>query len=369
MRAYALSHLSEAILLHDLSSLVAQERNTTAEVLAHIAEVDARRLYLPAGYPSMHAYCVGELRFSDDAAFKRIQAARAAREFPAIFSALAEGRLHLGAVCLLAAHLTRENADELLAAAAGKTKSEIDRLLTLRFPRAEAAAGDIFEPRHESNEQLAPGQVGSVEVARDVGSNGNELAPGQVGDVPTPTVKPLAPQRIALRFAIEKSTHDKLRYVQALLSHRLPTGDVAQVFDRALDALVAQLEKQKFGATSKPRSCSRRTSTNARHIPAHVRQAVWQRDQGRCTFVGETGHRCGSRRFLEYDHVDPVARGGRATVEGLRLRCRGHNQLEAERVFGADFMSAKREQSRRASEARTKNAARACPTSSAPGST
>ena len=95
MHAYTLTHLSDAILLRDLAALITRDRITTAELLAHIAEVDARRLYVPAGYSSMHAYCVDELRLSEDAAYKRIQAARAARQFPAIFTALAEaGRIH-----------------------------------------------------------------------------------------------------------------------------------------------------------------------------------------------------------------------------------------------------------------------------------
>jgi hypothetical protein len=80
---------------------------------------------------------------------------------------------------------------------------------------------------------------------------------------------------------------------------------------------------------------------SSRQVPAHVRRAVWQRDRGQCTFVGDTGHRCGASTRLEFDHVDPVARGGRATVETIRLRCRAHNQYEAERVFGAGFMRAK----------------------------
>jgi hypothetical protein len=106
MRDYSLTHLSDAALLRDLSALAARERATTAEFLAHIAEVDARRLYVPAGFSSMHAYCVGELRLSEDAAYKRIQAARAGRQFPALFVAVSEGRLHLAAACLLAPHLT-----------------------------------------------------------------------------------------------------------------------------------------------------------------------------------------------------------------------------------------------------------------------
>src|SRR6185312_1189578 len=114
MRDYSLTHLSDAVLLRDLAALIAHDRVTTAAVLAHIAEVDARRLYAPAGYPSMHAYCVGELRLSEDAAFRRIRAARAGREFPPLFAALAEGKLHLAAMSLLAPHLTRENVDELI---------------------------------------------------------------------------------------------------------------------------------------------------------------------------------------------------------------------------------------------------------------
>jgi hypothetical protein len=137
MQNYTLAHVSDAVLLHELASLVARDRVTTATLLAHIAEVDSRRLYVPAGYPSMHAFCVDELRLSEDAALRRIQAARAARRFPALFKALADGRLHLTAVCLLAPHLTPENADELIEAATHRRKSEIEAVLARRFPRLD----------------------------------------------------------------------------------------------------------------------------------------------------------------------------------------------------------------------------------------
>jgi len=133
MRALALTHRSDGSLLRHLSALVAQDRRLTASVLAHLAEVDARRLYLPAGYPSMFAYCVEELHFSEDAAYKRIQAGRAARQFPVLFTALTEGRLHLAAICLLAPHLTCENAEELVAACTHRPKAEIERWLGDRF--------------------------------------------------------------------------------------------------------------------------------------------------------------------------------------------------------------------------------------------
>jgi hypothetical protein len=81
-----------------------------------------------------------------------------------------------------------------------------------------------------------------------------------------------------------------------------------------------------------------------------VKRAVLKRDQGRCTFVGDTGHRCGARKFLEFDHIEPVARGGTPSVDGIRLRCHSHNQLEAERALGDGFMHQKREAARREAE-------------------
>jgi hypothetical protein len=54
-----------------------------------------------------------------------------------------------------------------------------------------------------------------------------------------------------------------------------------------------------------------------------------------------------------------VARGGEATIQGIRLRCRAHNQYEAERVFGSGFMAQKREGARRASAERKRAEARA----------
>jgi 5-methylcytosine-specific restriction endonuclease McrA len=338
MSTYVLSHLPDPVLLRDLAALVAQERTTTAAVLAHIAEVDARRLYLPAGFPSMHAYCVGELRLSEDAAYKPIQAARVARQFPTLFTALAEGRLHLTGLGLLAPHLTVANAGELLTAAAYQTKSDIELLLAQRFPHTELLALVQAIPPVLS-EPLAPAQV----EAR----------------VPRPKLTPLAAERFALQFTIGKDTHDMLQHAQALLSHTIPSGDVATVFHRALKALIPQLEKQKFAATAKPRPRSPRPSANTRHIPEHVKRAVWERDQGRCTFVSESGQRCRSRQRLEYDHIDPVARGGQATVERVRFLCRGHNQYEAERTFGAGFMSEKRREARRAAAERRARAAAA----------
>lgn len=134
---YSLTHLPDQVLLRGGAALATQDHVTTAALLAHIAEIDARKLYLPAGYPSMFCFCLNEYHLCEQAAFKRILAARTARKFPAIFDALEDGRLHLSAVVLIAPHLSAETVDELLEAAAYKSKSGIEKLLAKRFPRPD----------------------------------------------------------------------------------------------------------------------------------------------------------------------------------------------------------------------------------------
>ena len=137
MRTYSLRHLADSTLRHALQQLVVSDLGTTALIVAHIAEFIARKLYLEDGYASMYDYCVGELRMSEDVACRRIRAARAARRFPQIFEALADGRIHLTGISLLAPHLTEENAQELLAASVHKTKREIQLVLAARFPQPD----------------------------------------------------------------------------------------------------------------------------------------------------------------------------------------------------------------------------------------
>src|SRR5439155_23674014 len=182
------------------------------------AEFDARKLYLPAAYPSMFAYCIHELHLSDDAAYKRIQAARAARRLPVLFEALAEGRLHLGAIGLLAPYLTPENADDLLRAAAHKTKAEIEELLARRFPRSEAMGlVTVLPAPPREDAQLAPAQAEGP-GPEALGAPACQLAPGQVGT--RATLAPVAPERYLLEVTVGRDTHDKLQYAKDLLSHQ-----------------------------------------------------------------------------------------------------------------------------------------------------
>jgi hypothetical protein len=91
-------------LLHRLNALLRDSRHTEAELVAHIGEIDARRLYVRETIPSMFQYCTKRLHLSKTKTYLRIAAARASREHPVILSMLADGRLHLTAIAILAPH-------------------------------------------------------------------------------------------------------------------------------------------------------------------------------------------------------------------------------------------------------------------------
>jgi len=213
MRASMPTHLTDAALLRDLDTLAAHERGATAAIVGHIAEADRRGLYAPA-YPSMHAYCLGRLRLSEDAAYRRIQAARAAREFPVLLSELDRGRLNLSAVCLLAPHLTTENVDELVAAATHKSNADIRQWLMERFRPASASASRQIEVR------LPRLAVQQVECP---------TPPVPAPPEPLPPLEDSRPCAYEMRFTISPRGHERFRYAQALLSHAVPSGDVASV--------------------------------------------------------------------------------------------------------------------------------------------
>jgi len=370
MPGHSLTHLSDGSLRRELISLVATDCRTTAQMLAHLAEFDARRLYAEEGCSSMFTYCVEKLRFSEDTAFKRIRVARATRRFPALLDAIAGGRLHLTGAVFLAPCLEAENSEELIQAATHKTKSEIELLLAQRFPRPDVPslirALPAPGPKSAFETQVVPepvagarsnSEIAQALIAQVVPEPGALAAPRVL---PPSRVMPLAPQRFSFQTTISQDTKDKLQQIRELLGHQVEAKDLEQILGLAFDALLEKLQRSKFAATSQP-SDSRRPSGDPRHVPAAVKRQVWERDGGRCTFISSSGCRCSERRSLEYDHVQEVARGGGGSMHNIRLRCRTHNQYTAEKTFGLEFMRAKREAvspCRGASPRRSSSAAR-----------
>ena len=344
MKFYVLSHCSGPEVLRLARQRRTGERAGTAETLAAICEVESRNLYLEAGYSSLFEYCMVDLGYSEDATKKRIHATRAAREHAdLVFPALADGRLHLSGLVLLAPHLTQENAEELLAAAANQSKAKIEMLLVQRKPKPDLpawiqplASGPLHSgPAREG----APGHVESGIAGSLSPVALFEQAPAGV-EQRSRTI-PLAPQRYGYQFSSDEEFQTDLTEATELLGDAVAPGDLAAIFKRVLKAALPVLRKQKFGAAKKPGRC-RAPKPGSRRIPNSVKRAVWKRDGGRCTYVSDDGRRCTSRK-VQYDHIEEVARGGLSTESNVRLLCHAHNQLAAEKTFGRDFMENKRD--------------------------
>lgn len=126
-------------LLRQLAQLVRQSRGVEAEVVAHIAEVELRRLWARQACSSMFDYCRRILGLRENEAYLRITVARAAREHPVLLEMLGDGRLHLSGIARLAPHLTRENAEALLERACGMSHREMRELVAELEPRPDVA--------------------------------------------------------------------------------------------------------------------------------------------------------------------------------------------------------------------------------------
>jgi hypothetical protein len=343
--------LSDHDLLRRLRTLAGSEREILVELLAHLAALDSRpSVYAAEGYGSLFTYCTRALRLSEDAACTRIEAARVCRRFPAILDRIASGEMTLTSVRLLGRYLTPENHQAILERASGQTRHEIERLVAELAPQPDTPSTVRRMPTMTPVVGAAC-SASTAQSAMSVPSEPPVMAPrAPVVAVRRPIVQATAPARYRVQFTIGQATHEKLRRMQALLRREIPDGDPGAIFDRALDLLLAETEKRKLGTTASPRSVrSIRPGTDtgkrrgldirtppppSRHVPRAVKRVVWRRDDAQCAFVSPAGHRCTERQFLEFHHVRPYARQGPATADNISLRCRRHNQYEAELLFG-----------------------------------
>ncbi|HEV8339959.1 MAG TPA: HNH endonuclease signature motif containing protein [bacterium] len=325
--------LSNHELLARVKQLAEGERAATAALIAHLEELDERRLYLAEGCSSMFTYCTQILHLSEHAAYRRIEAARVVRRFPTVRERFEDGSVNLTTVSLLAAHLTPENHQELLDMAWHKSKRQVEELVARLRPQP---------PVPTSIRRLPTARPAAAPLELATRTRSGPSSPTLTPNPPSPAapprtapavVSPLAPQHYKVQFTASPKIVEKLRLAQDLLRHQIPDGDPAAIFDRALTALLDSLAKQKFAATDRPRG-SHSTAPGSRHIPAAVKRAVWLRDCGRCAFVSATGRRCAENGFLEFHHVVPYAAGGKASADNIQLRCRTHNGYEAELPFG-----------------------------------
>ena len=339
----ALRSLSNRDLLISTKNAVARERGITIEVLNHLVEVERRQLYLELGHSSMFAYCTDELGYSTSAAKRRISTARCIAEFPEALPLLRVNKVNLSTVTQVFRIMTPQNSHAILDRISGKSQREVEAIVAEyepleALPKERSRTVVVRVPLKEGNQEpvLAPAKTATSFVDTVVPAD-------QVRNRPEPETPAQAPvqfeRRVVVQFSAHEAVMSKLEAVRSLASHRLPANaPLEQVIDFMADYFLrredpkARHERREAKTTAKPVT-SPQTSF-ARAIPAHVRDEVFVRDEGRCCYVGPDGKRCASKHVLQIDHIQPVARGGSASIGNLRLLCAYHNRLEAERLMG-----------------------------------
>src|SRR5256885_2001165 len=321
----AVTVMNDDDLIASTREIARKSNGVEAELLLFLGEIDARKIYRERASPSMIAFCMREFNFSEGAAFNRILVARAARKIPAMLDALRSGAVHLTGLRSLIPHLDEENHEKVLAQAAGKSKREIEELAAALSPRPPVPDA----VRKNRNRELA--LAAPTETAMSVPSPRKERRA---------IIAPLSADTFTIQFTGSRAFRDKLRQAQDLLRHRIPNGDLAQVFDKALDMLIAKVLKERFAVGRKPRRelAAGPIASRSHKAPDSMKREVCERDEGRCAFVDDDGNRCPETGFLEFDHVDGYRRTHVHDVNRSRLLCRTHNQLLAEQLYGRKFM-------------------------------
>ena len=324
--------LSDRELLAQTSNLARVERHLQGAIIDHLAEIEARSLFLRRGFASLFEYAVRELGYSDAAAGRRIAAMRLCADNPQTRERLRDGSLSLSAAAELQWAFDRQRRRPQAATTPAVAAPAVAALPT-EPPLVLDAVG-----RQKLVEEAAG--KSTRQVKRMLADLDPELAAA------ADRVRPLGNGRYELKALIDAECQRGLEQLASLLSHVDPRMTVGQLVGR----LVREALDRHDPSRRRPRTGSRpavsATSTaqtrpgcdghaapapksraSGRAIPAAVKREVWQRDRGRCRYVDpHTGRRCTSRHLLQIDHVLPYTLGGGSDPGNLRLLCHAHHR-------------------------------------------
>jgi 5-methylcytosine-specific restriction endonuclease McrA len=395
-----LGSLSDRELLGNLQKLSQKERRLKVLVLLYLSEIDKRQLYLPMGYSSLFDFCTMRLRYPRATAARRIRSARAAAMYPEALDMLISGEINITTLSMMSDILDQDNHEQILSEIRGRTTRQVELLASRHKPvniirdtvrpvcfrrRVENAPVDNGAGTEDGTRGAGPSaetKLANPNVSESgghatVGGDSSPSAetkptnPGAlasdwrrpaIGDSsPSAGTKPganslpgrlILEQRLKLGFTVTPEFMKKYTKIKSLLSSRHPEGiNFETLFDILMNEYLEKHdpdkkhmrrakrdEKRKQTIKSDRHKKSQEPEHRSRTIPPAIRDQVHARDNGRCSFIGANGKRCGSTWDLEIDHVIAYARGGDNSPGNLRLLCRKHNIHQAERAYGREFM-------------------------------
>src|SRR5450432_3041815 len=265
---YRLGGVGNDALVAALSRLVQRENDMMSDLLAHLAELDERRLYLDLGFTSLFAYCTEALGLCKSSAGRRIAVARVCKKYPDAFARVASGELQLSVLSLLGPHLNAENAAELFEVCTRKSCEQVELLLAARFPKPDVREAIRRLPTRADPPTPDGGRaVDAPPLAASAGASKCREISGEAGErhhelearpikraIPAVReLEPLSADRFGVRFTADAEFRELLEEVRALASHREPGGDLLSLMKRGLQAYRRELQKERFGLGRKPR--------------------------------------------------------------------------------------------------------------------
>ncbi len=276
---FNLINLSDQVLLQNTKALVKEESRTLTKILQHLAEIDRRRLYASLHCSSLFQYAVLHLGYSEDEAYRRINAMKLVRQMPEVEEKVQSGALTLSNLNLAQTFFRQEKVvpaakTELLAQLENKSSREAQKIVA------------------EQRSSPPP---------------------------PREKIRVVGPTTVEIKFTANEEVQKKIDQLKGLLAHKYPNLKLADLFDQLCDLGLRQWN---------PTTIRKRGVTRV-----SLRKQVWARDGAQCT-------QCKSRHALELDHIRPKAFGGEDTLENLRLLCRSCNQRAAIKNLGLTKMSA-----------------------------
>jgi len=339
----SLKSVSDVALINRLKILVEQEKHLTLKILPHIVELKRRSLYRDLGFRSLYDYCTRELKYSESGAMRRICAARAIEKCPTTIEYLEKGLVNLSTLSLAWKYVTPEVLDRI----SGKSKREVEAIVAEFNPGlyTKDSIKPVVVERLVIQPESAERRQADKECKEIYRRGGGKLF-ASVGDSTPQQKEEVVRYKVKMhdvRCLVDDEVMRQLERCKILLSGKFPDGldyngllrELARNWLECHDPLKREERRAVRKRSSKSIPMLTPKSEHARHIPAATRDVVFKRDEGRCTFVGNGGKRCNSSWDLEVHHDrTPFGRGGRHSIKNLRLLCRAHNQLEAEKEYG-----------------------------------
>jgi hypothetical protein len=323
-----LKSISDSELLVATKQLASEEKRIGIQVLHHLREIDARKLFASLGFSSLFSYCTGELQYSEGGAYRRIASMKLLRDVPEYESKLQEGAVSVATLSQVQSFFVQEKRQlgktytpgeklELLAKVEGKSSQQTERLLAAISPqsareeRARVLNGEETEIRFTASREL----MEKIERLKNLLGHKPEAQSyaGLIEELVDLGIKKLDP--------LKKSSEIKSSEMKRSQAAEIPLKEESAAGKP--DSLLPPVEVEK----------------SKRYVPAAIVQAVWRRDEGRCSFTDvKTGRRCESQHALQMEHIHPFGRGGGSSFENLKLLCPSHNQFAAIQVYGLTKM-------------------------------